>query len=175
MQRPVFYDFEASGLDGFPIEVGWAFVDEQTRIVSGSSLILPDPKWNLAATWDESAEQIHGICLNHVMQKGLPTHQVAQQLNAALAGLNLYSDSLFDQKWMGELFESAGLTPAFALQDMPAPVLIEQLRAELGLTDDDVVGLYRTLDHKAPHLDRAKPDARHWAARWQALLKLPKT
>jgi hypothetical protein len=175
MLKPVFFDFEASGLDGFPIEVGWAFVDGQKRIVSGSSLILPDPKWNLAAKWDPGAEEIHGISLQHLMAKGTPTLQVAQQLNQALSGLDLYSDSLFDQKWMGELFESAGLGPAFTLQDKPAPVLIEELRASLGLTDDDVVSLYRELDHKAPHLDRAKPDARHWAARWQGLLKLPRS
>jgi len=173
MQKPVFYDFEASGLDGFPIEVGWAFVDDQKRIVSDSSLILPDPKWNLPAKWDQSAEQIHGISLKHLMEKGIPARQVAQQLNQVLAAQNLYSDSLFDQKWMGQLFEAAGLSPAFVLQDTPAPVIIEQLRAQLGLTDDDVAGLYRVVDHKAPHLDRAQPDARHWAARWQALLKLP--
>jgi len=175
MLKPVFYDFEASGIDGFPIEVGWAFVDDQNRIVSDSSLILPDSKWNLAAKWDENAEQIHGISLKHLMEKGTPTRQVAQLLNQALGGMELYSDSLFDQKWMGQLFEAAAVEPGFALQDKPAPVLIEELRAGLGLTEDDVVGLYRVLDHKAPHLDRAKPDARHWAARWQALLKLPRT
>jgi hypothetical protein len=173
MQKPVFYDFEASGLDGYPIEVGWAFVDGQKRIVSDGSLILPDPRWNVAAKWDEAAEQIHGISLKHLMEKGVPALQVAQRLNQALAGLSLYSDSLFDQKWMGQLFEAADLAPSFALEDMLAPLLIEKLRAELGLTEDDVAGLYRVGDHKAPHLDRAKPDARHWAARWQALLKLP--
>jgi len=173
--KPVFYDFEASGLDGFPIEVGWAFVDDQKRIVSDSSLILPDPKWNLASNWDEDAEQIHGIPLKHVMEKGTPPRQVTQLLNRALAGSDLYSDSLFDQKWMAQLFEAAGIKPAFTLQDKPAPILIEEFRAELGFNEDDVVGLYRTLDHKAPHLDRAKPDARHWAARWQALLKLQRS
>jgi hypothetical protein len=171
MLKPVFYDFEASGLDGFPIEVGWAFVDDQKRIVSDSSLILPDPKWNLASNWDEGAEQIHGISVKHLMEKGIPTSQVAQQLNQALRGLDLYSDSLFDQKWMRQLYESASIGLTFTLQDKPAPILIEELRAELGFTEDDMVGLYRALDHKAPHLDRARPDARHWAARWQALLK----
>ena len=89
MQKPVFYDFEASGLDGYPIEVGWAFVDEQKRIVSGSRLILPDPKWNLAAKWDPGAEEIHGISLQHLMEKGIATRPVAEQLNAVLAGLSL--------------------------------------------------------------------------------------
>jgi hypothetical protein len=175
MLNPVFYDFEASGISGFPIEVGWAIVDDQKRIVSDSSLILPDPKWDLARNWDEGAEQIHGISLKHLMEKGTPTRQVAQHLNRSLAGLDLYSDSLFDQKWMGQLFEAAAVEPTFTLQDKPAPILIEELRADLGFTEDDVVGLYRMLDHKAPHLDRAKPDARHWAARWQAILKLKRS
>jgi hypothetical protein len=173
MLRPVFYDFEASGLGGFPIEVGWALVDERYNLRSDSYLILPAPEWNLDAHWDESAQEIHGISQAYLMANGRPAVEVAQRLNDSLSGMSLYSDSPFDQKWMGQLFTAAGADRTFVLKQTPAPALIEKLRAELDLTEDDVAGLYRTTDHQTPHTDRAGPDARHWAARWLALLQFP--
>ena len=171
--HPVFYDFEASGLDGFPIEVGWASIGAQKNILSGSWLIKPDPAWDLAAKWDKQAEEIHHISLAQVMAKGTPVRQVAAALNQTLAGRDLYSDSTFDQKWMGQLFEAAGFKRSFHLKDKPAPTLIDELRAERGFTEDDVAWLYRTVDHELPHKDRAEPDAKHWAALWAALLQRP--
>ena len=93
---------------------------------------------------------------------------VAQRLNQSLAGRDLYSDSPFDQKWMAQLFDAAGLEPAFEMKAELAPALIDNLRVELGFTEDDVAVLFRRADHEAPHIDRAEPDARHLAAMGRA-------
>jgi hypothetical protein len=64
MIDPVFYDFEASAMfDGFPIEVGWAYVLRDTvSIASEGHLIEPVPEWD-HLQWDEEAELLHGISL----------------------------------------------------------------------------------------------------------------
>jgi hypothetical protein len=170
MLNPVFYDFEANGLDGVPIEVGFAFLNDQHGITSDAWLIKPDPEWNLMSVWDEDAEEIHGISLAQLMAEGQPPVQVAHLLNHELAGRDLYSDSPFDQKWMEQLFESAGFEPTFQIKGTLAPIIIDQLRASLGFSEDDVAGLYRRLDHEVPHKDRAEADARHLAAIWAGLL-----
>jgi hypothetical protein len=170
MLHPVFYDFEANGLEGFPIEVGFAFVDDQNNIVSGSLLIKPDAEWDIANDWDADAQQIHGISPEQLISEGISALQVAQRLNQTLAGRDLYSDSSFDRKWMGQLFDAAGLVPTFELKVTLAPTIIDNLRSELGFTEDDVAVLFRRADHEAPHVDRAGPDARHLAAKWAGLL-----
>jgi hypothetical protein len=172
MLNPVFLDFEANGLEGAPIEVGFAFVDDLKSVVSGSWLIKPDQEWGLADDWDMDAQQIHGISLAQLMANGVPTFQVAQQLNHVLAGRDLYSDSPFDQRWMQQLFDSAGLEPTFNFRATVAQVIIDKLRIELGFSEDDAANLYRRVDHESPHTDRAEPDARHLAAIWAGLLTL---
>ena len=43
---PVFYDCEASDVEGYPIEIGWAGADPKTGdVVSGSHLIRPLEDW----------------------------------------------------------------------------------------------------------------------------------
>lgn len=46
---PVFYDCEATGLEGVPIEIGWAFADVNNAIQSEGHLIKPPESWNLAS------------------------------------------------------------------------------------------------------------------------------
>jgi hypothetical protein len=53
---PVFYDIEASSLDGFPIEIGWARADLASgTILSEGHLIRPPPDW--AVLWAMIARQ----------------------------------------------------------------------------------------------------------------------
>ena len=60
--NPVFYDCEASGIEGFPIEVGWALVVRPTRSIhSEAHLIRPAPSWDVQGAWDPKAEALHGI------------------------------------------------------------------------------------------------------------------
>jgi hypothetical protein len=50
---PVFYDCEASGLEGYPIEIGWAFAEPRTgAVVSESCLIKRSAEWLIEESWD---------------------------------------------------------------------------------------------------------------------------
>lgn len=61
---PVFYDCEASDMEGYPIEIGWAFTDAATGVVvSESHLIKPPGDWPFEESWDPAAERLHGITL----------------------------------------------------------------------------------------------------------------
>jgi len=60
---PVFYDCEASSLDGFVIEVGWAYArPDDGQIIAASYLVLPLAEWQIATVWDENAEALHFNC-----------------------------------------------------------------------------------------------------------------
>jgi hypothetical protein len=48
--QPVFYDFEASGLTGFPVEIGWAWFDRD-MVKSDSLLIAPAEGWDVVGDW----------------------------------------------------------------------------------------------------------------------------
>ena len=54
--NPVFYDCEATGPSGYPIEVGWAYIDELGALISESHLIRPPAEWDIKSVWDEQAE-----------------------------------------------------------------------------------------------------------------------
>ena len=55
---PVFYDCEASDVEGYPIEIGWAFLDPEARtVVSESHLIRPPDDWPIKESWDRAAER----------------------------------------------------------------------------------------------------------------------
>jgi hypothetical protein len=50
---PVFYDCEASGLEGHPIEIGWAFAEPRTgAVVSEICLIKRSAEWLIEESWD---------------------------------------------------------------------------------------------------------------------------
>ena len=128
---PVFYDCEASGPDGFPIEVGWAFVAIQTgSIQSEAHLIKPPSHWDLQGTWDPEAEALHGISLDQLLAHGHPTYKVARRMNAALAARELFSDSPMDEVWVRQLFDDAGFDPMFTIRRTDANVLLAQLARE---------------------------------------------
>src|SRR5690606_4612657 len=61
MEDVLFADIEASSLiDGFPVEIGWAW-RSHGNIEASSLLIVPPEKWLARHTWDPQAEAIHGI------------------------------------------------------------------------------------------------------------------
>ncbi len=167
---PVFYDFEASALDGCPIEIGWAWWDG-TIVKSESHLILPDPTWDIESSWDDRAEALHGITLKQLKSQGEPAFNVARHLNEAVGGRELFADSPFDVDWLSQLFEVAGSDPAFELRLMLAPVLIEQLRVKLGIPEAEASPIMTRIKQEYPHTHRAEADARQWAEIWRAILE----
>jgi len=153
---PVFYDCEASDLEGYPIEIGWAFTDlEIGTIVSESHLIRPPEDWPVKASWDRAAERLHGITLAQLWRDGRPTWEVARRMNTVLDGRELFSDALQDETWLRLLFDAAGPDPTFTIRRTDATYArAKALAAEL-----------------APRRHRAEADARHLAVFWNIVAR----
>jgi len=109
-----FIDLEASGFGArsYPIEVGLVMPGGETYC----TLIVPEPDWH---HWDASAEKVHGIAREVLLQHGRPTQEVAKELNRRLQGLTMYSDAWYhDYNWLSRLFDAADASPKFKLEDL---------------------------------------------------------
>lgn len=165
--EPVFYDCEASGLDGYPIEIGWAFIDPGTgTIVSESHLIRPPEEWPVEENWDQTAESLHGIALAQLKLQGRPAWDVARRMNEVLDGRELFSDSLQDEAWLRLLFDAAGLDPFFTVRRTSADILISQAAAGRGMDRATYASTEALAAEQAPRRHRAEADARHLAFFW---------
>lgn len=144
LDLPAVLDIEASGFgrDSYPVEVGFVLPDGQTYC----TLIRPAPAWT---HWDPAAEKIHRIPLATVIRHGRGVTEVATRLNEQLAGLTLYCDGwAHDYVWLSVLFEAAGLTPAFKLDNLRA-LLTEQEAAFWGVVKKQVTAEMRLPRHRA--------------------------
>ena len=160
---PVFYDIEASGLDGFPIEIGWARADlASDTILSEGHLIRPPVDWDVSVTWDASAATRHRIPLDELWRTGKPAFEIARRMNDTLHGSELFADSPFDESWLQQLFDAAGLEPEFVVRRTDAAVLIKALAGDRAVYAD----AKRQALRLAPPIHRAEADARHWAVLW---------
>lgn len=111
---PAIIDIEASGFGrgSYPIEVGVVLPDG----VSYCSLIRRAPHWT---HWDHQAEQLHHITVEHLANHGKPPAAVAVALNQLLRDRVVYSDGWAnDYSWLALLFDEAGLSPAFKLENL---------------------------------------------------------
>jgi hypothetical protein len=114
MILPALMDIEASGfgVGSYPIEVG--FVDGDGALFC--TLVHPEPDWQ---HWDAQAEALHGISRPVLSTHGRSVRWVAQQLNDRLGGLTVYCDAWgHDYPWLGRLFDAAGMSPRFKLEDL---------------------------------------------------------
>lgn len=164
---PVFYDCEASDLEGYPIEVGWAFTDPGTGVlVSESHLVMPPPEWPVKESWDRAAERLHGIAFRQLWSDGRPAEEIARRMNMALGGRELFSDAPQDEAWLRLLFDAAGFEPTFAIRRTDVRVLISRVATERGM-DEVAYGRAKALaTEMAPRRHRAEADARHLALLW---------
>lgn len=112
--RPVIIDVEASGLGrgSYPIEVGIATDSGDSHCM----LIQPQPQWQ---HWDDSAESLHGIRREVLLQHGAPVIEVATALNEWLGGSTVYSDAWGnDSSWIALLFDAAELSQHFRIRSL---------------------------------------------------------
>lgn len=160
---PAFLDFEASSLDlvcSYPIEVGICLPDGAVH----SWLIRPAPLWN---DWSESAEAIHGIPRQQLLDEGVEVIQVAQALNDLLDGM-VFSDAwTFDSLWLYQLYKAARMKPRFRLESISMLLSAQQIDA------------WRThrkqvIEHLGLRSHRAGNDARILHETWKSLQQLPK-
>ena len=149
VQAPAVLDIEASGFghDSYPVEIGFVLSGGQTYC----TLIKPVPGWT---HWDPAAEKVHRIPLQTVITHGRDVVEVATQLNQRLQGLTVYCDAWpRDHRWLATLYDAAGLTPSFRLDDLRA-LLSEQEAAFW-----DVVKRQITTEMRLPR-HRASSDAK---------------
>jgi hypothetical protein len=160
---PVFYDIEASSLDGFPIEIGWAYADAVgSEIHSESCLIRPPAEWDVRGSWDSSAAALHRITIPDLERDGRPVFEIARRMNEVLHGRELFADSPFDEPWLNQTFEAAGIDPEFTLRRTDPGVLIERAAGDRA----KYVAARRQALRVAAPAHRAEADARHWATLW---------
>lgn len=139
-------DIEASGLhaDSYPIEVGIALASGERH----SMIICPEEGWT---HWDSSAESLHGIARETLLEYGKPVVEIAQQLNTLLDGQQAYSDAwVVDKPWIIKLFEAARIPMNFKLST------IELMMDEDQILEWDAVKKQVTNDldvrrHRASH------------------------
>ncbi len=111
---PTVLDVEASGFgrNSYPIEVGFVLPNGH----GFCTLILPEPEWT---HWDPQAESVHHIPRRLLLERGLPATEVARLLNVQLLGQTVYSDGWAnDFSWLGALFDVAGMSPRFKLENL---------------------------------------------------------
>jgi hypothetical protein len=169
---PVFFDCEVSDLEGYPIEIGWAFTDPLTDVVvSESHLIKPPAEWPVKASWDRTAERLHGIAFSQLWWDGRPVGEVAQRMNMALGGRELFSDAPQDEVWLRLLFDAAAFEPAFTIRRTDARVLISQAAADNGLDEPAYARAKAIATETAPRRHRAEADARHLAVLWNIIAR----
>lgn len=159
----VFMDFEASSLrDGYPVEVGWAWV-EGTNIQTESMLISPADEWLTPGfTWDPIAEGLHGLSLARLQADGLSPFEVCGVLNERLADKIVVFDTGptgVDRQWLDLLYFEGGQHPHFKLGGAAIEVLLA-LAASHGLTDADLVQIKKSAPEST---HRAAQDAAHYA------------
>jgi hypothetical protein len=141
---PAVLDIEASGFGqhSHPIEVGFVLADGS----SYCSLIRPAPGWT---HWDPAAERVHRIPLATVIRHGRDVVDVAGQLNERLRGLTVYCDGwAHDYAWLAVLFEAAGMSPTFKLDNLRA-LLTDQEAAFWSVVKKQVTTEMRLQRHRA--------------------------
>ena len=141
---PTMIDIEASGFgaDSYPIEVGFVLPDGEAYC----TLIRPAPGWT---HWDPQAERVHRIALPTVLKHGRDVVDVARQLNERLHGRTVYCDGwAHDYAWLGALFEAAGSSPGFRLENLRA-LLSEREAAYWAIVKAQVTTEMRLQRHRA--------------------------
>lgn len=144
VQQHCVIDIEASGFGrhSYPIEVGFVRSDGH----AWCSLVLPQADWQ---HWDSAAEQVHCIPRKLLLQHGRPALEVAQRLNADLAGCTAYCDGwAHDYTWLAKLFDAADLSPRFHLEAVQA-LLSETHLAQLDLLQRQAFAVLGITRHRA--------------------------
>jgi|GEM_PF-4505753 len=153
----IFLDFEASGINGFPIQVGFCAVDAERTTRAAAKLIRYDEWLEDFPRWNWQAEQLHKISRSNLMELGESPAAVMAWLNGELAGMVACADSYLDQLWLRELADAAGIEPLFRVVEIQRAWEGPEIAA---LVDD------AEADKVQPCTHRADDDAAHHAARY---------
>ncbi|MCG8668224.1 MAG: hypothetical protein MI867_02335, partial [Pseudomonadales bacterium] len=122
-EYPIILDIEASGFGSgsYPIEIGVALGDGRLL----ARLIKPMDHWT---HWQESAEQVHGISRQRLVNEGCDPREVAMELNSLLENKTVYTDGWgVDRSWLALLFYEAHVIQRFKLESIYTLLSEEQL------------------------------------------------
>lgn len=158
-----FVDLEASALgqNGFPIEIGWAFVrlhgSRVEGMESGSLLVRPRPEWLARPNaWSPESEAVHGISLKTLLAEGVLTDEAAASVDNVFGASSMHSDAPgYDGRWLEYLFDGVPVRKRFSVIDFAA--------ATERLTDLGYEFAHREALKAAPRTHRAEADAVHLA------------
>ena len=141
---PIILDIEASGFgpESYPIEIGIAFMNEETRCF----LIKPERHWT---HWDEQAQSVHHIDPQVLRDKGSAAKEVAEQINTLLYGKTVYTDAwCFDYSWLNLLFHTMELPMRFRLESV-LTLLPEEALTTWNATKTNVINRLGRQRHRA--------------------------
>lgn len=125
MVPPIILDIEASGfgVGSYPVEIGYADADGTTW----SAQVQPHADW---LHWDKEAEKLHQQSRQSLEAYGQTVQDIAAHLNQVFAGKTVYTDGWYqDFVWLHNLYEAAGLSPKFKLEDLSLTLTPEQKTA----------------------------------------------
>ncbi|MBS4047170.1 MAG: hypothetical protein KG075_12570 [Alphaproteobacteria bacterium] len=163
MDQVVFMDFEASALrDGYPVEVGWAWV-EQSHVRADGMLIAPADEWLTPGfVWDPIAEAIHGLPLSRLRSDGVAPTKVCHALNQRLQDKTVVFDTGpdgLDRHWLDLLFMEGGQARQFKLGG-PVGEILEVVASRNGLSEEQLTSLKKMAPASNHH---AAQDAAYYA------------
>lgn len=97
MNKPIFIDFEASSINGYPIQVAYGSCEADLKC----TLIRPLERWNNETwLWDYKAQALHGFSNHFINEYGINAITVARRMSEDLKGKSIYSDSAADMSWL---------------------------------------------------------------------------
>ena len=141
---PIILDIEASGFGpgSYPIEIGVALSDGRLL----ARLIKPLDHWT---HWQASAEEVHGISRERLMDEGVEPRELAMELNSLLANHTVYTDGWgVDRSWLALLFYESHVLQRFRLESIYSLLSEEQLDHWADYRER-VLGLTGMVPHRA--------------------------
>lgn len=135
MNKPIFIDFEASSIQGFPIQVAYGTCEKNLKCL----LIKPLDIWNNDTfMWDYNAEDMHGFSKEYLNQHGIDAALVARQISGELKNKTIYADNGIDLNWLFMLFDDVAEHNGESYIE-PGFQLISKLYYQLGISSDLVM------------------------------------
>jgi hypothetical protein len=144
MVPPVILDIEASGfgVGSYPVEIG--YVDSHGDVWSAQ--VQPHANW---LHWDDEAAKLHQQSRQDLLQHGQTAREIAMHLNQVFAGQTLYTDGWYqDFVWLHSLYEAAGMSPSFKLEDLSVLLSTEQ-KSVWHETKQNILETFSLQQHRA--------------------------
>lgn len=144
LRLPTIIDIEASGfgVNSYPIEVGVVRSDGARYC----KLIKPFDDWQF---WQASAQTVHGITRQDLLEYGIHGTQLCVELNEFLRGDIAYSDGwVVDSPWLSVLYQRARVPMTFKLSSLEM-ILKESQMACWHQVKDTVIDSLKLVRHRA--------------------------